>query len=315
MGTLLAFIIFPTALAVLIVATHYLLRSAGNLGVVLGISPFIVGAFIVALGTSLPEASVALFSAWHGLVGVPVAQTVGSNIANILLVLGISVLLVRNLSITRNLINVEIPLITAVTLLFVFVVFDGTVNAYEGVFLLLGLACYVVYVFYSEDNRSYPLSSEEKLQGLSFVPKWVGVFLAALIFIVFSSQYVIQSLETLAHSFSVPEEIIALTALALGTSLPEIVVSIQAALRNEIEVVVGNVIGSNIFNILLVIGLPALITTLTVDSTVLFIGVPALVGATILFVISGISNKIHLWEGLFYILLYMVLVGKIVGIL
>ncbi len=315
MDFIIPFLLFFASLGLLITATNYFLRSAGQLGLALDISPFVVGAVIVAFGTSLPEATIALFSVWNGVVDIPVAQVIGSNIANILLILGIVTLIVRRLVITKNLVDIELPLIVAVTLMFIFIVFDGVVHMYEGVFLLFGFICYLAYIFLSKDQRTYPLTSEERLKSLSFVPKHLGVFILAVVVVALAAHTTIISTQMIASLFSIPEGLVAITALALGTSLPELVVSVQAALRKEIELVIGNIIGSNTFNILFVIGLPALFSNLTLNATTLSVGLPALIGVTVLFIVSSLSNKIYIWEGIFYILLYLLIVIKLFGIL
>ena len=307
--------LFIVSIAVLIGATHYFLRSARQLGLALGLSPFVVGAVIVAFGTSLPEATISLFSTWNGLVDIPVAQTVGSNIANILLVLGLVALIIRRLVITKSLVDIELSLVAAVTALFVFVVFDGTVYFYEGVFLLIGFCCYLAYIFMASDNRMYPLSSKEQMEKIFFIPKDIGLFVVTAILIAFAAHGTVVATQSIASFFSISEGVVAITAIALGTSLPEVAVSVQAAIRKEVEIIVGNIIGSNTFNILFVVGLPALITDLTVDSTVLQLGLPVLIGATFLFIVSSLSNKIHIWEGLFYLLLYLLFLIKLFGIL
>ena len=313
MDFLIALSLFVCSIATLIAATHYFLRSAGRLGLVFGVSPFVVGAVIVAFGTSMPEATIALFSVWNGITDIPVAQTIGSNIANILFVLGGVALLVRRLTVTKNLMDIEVSLIVAVTLLFIFIVYDGTVHFYEGLFLIAGFFCYVIYVFSAPDNRTYPLSSTEQIKKIFFVPRDFAVFFAMSAVIALAAHGTIVSTQALAAAFSVPEGFVAITAIAIGTSLPELVISIQAAIRREFEIIVGNVIGSNTFNILFVIGVPALITDLTVDPTTLHLGVPVLVGATVLFLVSSLSNRIHVWEGLFYILLYLLFLAKLFG--
>ena len=315
MDFLIALSLFVLSIATLITATHYFLRSAGRLGLVFGVSPFVVGAVIVAFGTSLPEATIALFSVWNGITDIPVAQTVGSNIANILFVLGGVALIARRLTITKNLVDIEVSLIVAVTLLFLFIVHDGTVSFYEGLFLIAGFFCYVVYVFSAPDNRTYPLSSTEQIKKIFFVPKDVAAFFLMSAVIALAAHGTIIATESIASVFFIPEGFVAITAIAMGTSLPELVISVQAAIRREFEIIVGNVIGSNTFNILFVIGVPALITNLTVDATTLHLGVPALIGATVLFLVSSLSNRIHLWEGLFYLLLYLLFLAKLFGTL
>ena len=313
MAPIAPFIVFPAALAALIVCAHYFLESVRKIGISLNIRPFIMGAFIVAFGTSFPEAMISLVSVTKGVIDVPVAQVVGSNIANILLVLGVAALFARRFDIGKSLIDVELPLIAAVTFIFILISFDGAVQLYEGLILLVGFIVYAVYVFRSEDNRMYPTTPKEQIKGLFRIPKDIAIFLGTAAVIAAASHFVVSSTQTIASIFSVPESIVAITALALGTSLPEMVVSIQAALRNEIELVVGNVVGSNIFNILFVIGSSALVSHLTIGAETLLMGIPVLIGATILFIISGISNRIHMWEGAFYVLSYVVFIGIILS--
>ncbi|MCY4576812.1 MAG: calcium/sodium antiporter [Candidatus Kaiserbacteria bacterium] len=315
MDSVLAFILFPTALAVLIFSAHYFLDTVQKMGVSLGVRPFVMGSFIVAFGTSFPEVVISLLSVLQGIADVPVAQVVGSNIANILLVLGVAALLARKFVIGKNLVDVELPLIAAITALFVFVVFDGVVHTLEGVLLLIGFGIYAVYIFRSGDNRSYPTTMREQLRGLSQIPREIFIFIATALCIAVASHFVVTSTIAIASLLSVSEGVVAVTALALGTSLPELVVSVQAVLRNEIELVIGNVIGSNIFNILFVLGISALFSTLTVDVMLLSLGVPVLVGSTALLIVSGISNRMHVWEGLFYLLLYGAFVGSVIGLL
>lgn len=315
MEPLLSFFVFPLALSGLVVASHYFLQSTTRLGILFGLSPFVVGAFVVAAGTSLPELSTSLFSAYSGVLDVPVAQTIGSNIANILLVIGIAAVIARKMTITRNLIDVELPLIATVTAIFAFIIWDRSVTALEGLFLVGGFIVYLSYIFLSEDKREYALDADEKMREVYAVPKSIFLFLLASGAILLFSIYTVKALEGIALSLSVPEGVVAVTALALGTSLPEIAVSVRAVLSREIELVIGNIIGSNIFNILLVVGLPALVTQLSVDTQTLLVGLPVLIASTLLFVISGISSRLHHWEGMFFIILYILFLTKVVGIL
>lgn len=312
---LFTLLIFTLSLTGLLVSTQVFLYNAERLGIVLGVSPFVIGSFIVAFGTSVPELSISLFSVFNGIVDLPVAQTVGSNVVNILLVIGIAAILAKRISITKNLIDVELPLIASVTLIFIFIIFDGTVNLFEAIVLAVGFLVYMAYIFLSKENRSYPLGVEEKLQKTYAIPKHFSLFLVSSGAITFFSLHTVKSLEGAASMLSIPEGIIAVTILALGTSLPEIAVTVRAVLDKNVEIVIGNIIGSNILNILFVVGVPALFATLTVDSPTLKFGVPMLAVATLLFIISGISNRVHVWEGIFFILFYLLFIVKIVGVL
>lgn len=316
MDFLIALFVFPISFLGLIFAANYLLSSSKEMGLALGLSPFVVGSFIIAFGTSLPELAISVFSTINGLVDVPISQTIGSNIANVLFVLGISAIVsAKGLSVTKNLIDVELPLLVLITTIFIFSVLDGNIVASEGILLLIGFVFYLLYIFKEQDNRITITTPQEQLGKISHFPKNAFIFLFSALLIAVSSNFLVESTSAIALFFEVPTALIAFSAIALGTSLPELVVSIKAGLRNEVELIIGNMIGSNIFNILFVLGVPSLITTLTLASDTIFINISLLVATTVIFVISGISNKIHKWEGMFYVLLYFLLIGKILGIL
>ena len=310
------FFIFSSSLAIVIFSANYFLLYGKRLGIALGVSPFVVGAFIVAFGTSVPEAVIAFISSWNGLLDVAISQTVGSNIANTLLVLGIAAILAKRLVITKNLIDQELPLLASVTAIFLFTILDGTITRIEGIILLIGFVFYTFYIFLSDDKRSYPMTPANIIKGIREVPTSLFMFVLSAIVIAVFSSFTISSLGNIAVTFSVPEGIIAFTILALGTSLPEVVVSIHAVLKKDVELVIGNVIGSNIFNILFVVGIPAaVIAPLTIPTSILAFSIVALLAVTLLFVISGISNRLSRWEGMFFILFYILLIVKIIDIL
>ena len=310
-----AFIIFPIVLGILVYSAHRLLDSANAFGGAINVSPFIVGSFLVAFGTSLPEAAVALFSVFKGLDDVAVSLVVGSNIANIFLVTGIGAIIVRKITVTKNLIDIEIPLLLSTTALFILFAYDGSITFSESFLLLIAFIVYIFYIFKSEDNRSTVTTSRETLRGIWEIPKHISTILIYSVLIAVASHFVLSSTVSIASTFGVGEAIISITAIALGTSLPEIVVSISALIRKETEIVIGNVVGSNVFNVLFAIGIPGLFGTLILDPKTLLIGLPFLIVATLAFVISSISNKIHIWEGSIYLILYAGFIAKIIGVL
>jgi len=132
-----------------------------------------------------------------------------------------------------------------------------------------------------------------------------------LLFLIFGAKYLIDALVNLSAMLSIATGVIAVTAVAIGTSLPELLVSVKAAINKKSEIALGNIFGSNVFNALVVIGLPGLFRVLPVDNQIFIIGVPTMALATLLFVISGISRRIHMWEGAFYLLLYVLFIAKL----
>jgi cation:H+ antiporter len=299
-------LVFILSLAVLIKSADWLLDSSEKIGLRIGMSPFIIGVTIVAFGTSLPELISSFVAVFAGIPDFPVANAVGSNIANILLVIGIATLFAKKLQVTKDLIDLDLPLLAISTSIFLVVVWDGSINFFESLFLL---ATYIIYLGFSliyKDDESGEKVKRPKITNTDLLKLVVGTLGLAL-----GARFLISSVEQLALIFDVAAGVIAITAVALGTSLPEILVSVKAAMKRQSEVALGNIFGSNIFNILVVVGLPGIFGELLVDSQTLLIGLPVLVIATILFVISGISRRVHVQEGALYLLLYVVFISKL----
>jgi len=303
--------VFVVSLVALVKGADWVLDGAKKIGLALGMSPFVIGVLILGFGTSAPELVSSIAGVLSGAPEIPVANAVGSNIANILLVVGFSAVIARGTyAATRNLIDLEIPLLILSTFFFFGVAYDGTVTFVEGVFLLVGFVIYLLYnLFHNGEKTSVAVSPEEKkVRLLDIVLLVIGFALLIL-----GARYLVESVLALSSAVGISVGIITLLAVALGTSLPELIVSAKAALSGNAEVSLGNIFGSNVFNILLVVGVPALIKPLPIDAATLGIAIPAMIGATILFAISGLSQKIHVWEGAFYLLLYALFVVKIFG--
>lgn len=321
--------VFIVSLLVMLKGGDWFLNSSEKVGLVLGLSPFIIGVTIVATGTSLPELFSSLFAVSKGATEIVIANVIGSNIANILLVVGASTLIGRRLHIDKDLINLDLPLLATTTGLFIAVVWDRVVTFPEALILLVGHIIYFLYtIFYKEDSKlkteTLPLKEEleeihalEKLKKekkLKLKVKDVILMILGAAGLIVGAQYLIESVIKLSAIWNIAPGVIAISAIALGTSLPELLVSALAARKGNAEVALGNIFGSNIFNMLVVVGIPALITDLQLDEKTFTIGLPFLIISTVLFIFSGISRKLHLWEGGFYLLIYILFIGKLFGI-
>ena len=325
--------IFLASLIVLVKGADWLLDGAEKIGVAVGFSPFVIGILLVGVGTSFPELISSIAAVFKGAPEIVVANAIGSNIANILLVIGFAAIVARKLVVTKSLIDLDLPLVALSTALLLGVVIDGTVQFYEAIFLLLG---YVVYFFYTIRARDSEDPASEKdvvdvippprhgnvpqkpetarmLRTPESLLKNIGVLIIGVVALVAGAKYLIDAVIALAEIFEIATSVIALVAVAFGTSLPEIVVSLKAARQGKSELVLGNILGSNVFNVLVVVGIPALFTRLPVEAETLQLGLPVLIIATLLFVISGISRRIHKWEGMMYLLLYALFIAKIFG--
>ena len=302
--------VFIISLIALIKGADWVLDSSKKIGIALGFSPFVVGVLIIGFGTSAPELVSSIAGVLSNAKEIPVANAVGSNIANILLVVGASAIVARGAyAASRSLIDLEIPLLVLATFFFFGVVFDGAVSQIEAVFLLVGFVIYLLYTLIHSNGKGEKKAKREKISFTDIVLLVVGFIL-----LIAGARYLIQSVLELSGFLNISVGVITLLAVALGTSLPELFVSAKAALSGNAEVSIGNIFGSNIFNLLLVVGIPGLITPLVVDTATLTVALPVMLAVTIFFAISGLSQKIHVWEGAFYLLIYVFFVGKLFGL-
>ncbi|MFH1509165.1 MAG: calcium/sodium antiporter [bacterium] len=311
-------VVFIFSLAVLILAADRFTKTAENIGVAMRIPAFIVGVTIVSIGTSLPELMTGLIAtlkstAADDVTSIVVANAMGSNIANILLISGICAVFAGVLAIKRKLINLDLPLVLMATALLAFIAWDGTINWQEGLILLVAYGVYVSYSLsrHSREEAEVADLPKKVRAEKKFKPAWIVVLLVTSFFIYIGAKYTIDSLIEIADIVGIASSAIALSAVAFGTSLPELVVSVLAVRRKEFNIAIGNIIGSNVFNATLVVGLPALIKDLTMTEIDLAIGIPFFIVSAILFTISGITKKMYSYEGAFYLLLYIVFIAKL----
>jgi len=326
-------LIFILSLAILVKSADWFVESAEKIGLALKISPFIIGVTIVAIGTSFPELASSVAATLKGATEIVAANTVGSNVANILLIVGLSAVAARALIVRRSLIDLDAPLLGAATFLFIFVMWDKEIVFGEGILLILGFLIYLLYAIFHRREKE-----EETPEAVEVLPSRVErreieakiepkpekpeklnfrVFLFLILGmagLAVGANYTIEAMLKISDILKIATSLVAITALAIGTSLPELVVSIRAASKKKYEIALGNIFGSNVFNILLVAGIPALIRPLVVDELTFGIGLPFLVIATLLFIISGISRRIHIWEGAMYLLLYILFIVKLCGL-
>lgn len=302
---------FLISLAVLIKAADSFTNSASKVGRFFGLSPFIVGVTIVSIGTSLPELASSISAVLKGATEIVAGNVVGSNIANILLVVGLAAVLSRKgrLQVTRNLINLDLPLLAggSIILMLMFL-WDGKVTFWEGIIALAG---YLVYLHYTLKHKERKEKKEGKAKKEKLNLKIILGLVFGAIFIYYGANYAIESVVKISEILNIGTAVIALTAVAIGTSLPEIFVSISAARKGNDALALGNIFGSNLFNGFVVLGIPALIKTLDVTPIILSVGIPFFIAATLLYVISGITRKIYKWEGAMYLLIYILFIAKL----
>ncbi|WP_322793872.1 calcium/sodium antiporter [Bellilinea sp.] len=262
----MAVLMLLAGLVLLIVGGEGLVRGASRLAAALGISPLIIGLTVVAFGTSSPEFAVSLVASLSGQANLTVGNIIGSNIFNVLFILGLSAM-ITPLIISQQLVRLDVPLMVVVSLLTLLLSLDGRFSRLEGLFFFLGLLGYVFLLIRISQRESTEVK-EEYEHEFGGRPQgngrhiFINLLLVAggLAMLVFGSRWLVQGSVEIARALGVSELVIGLTIIAAGTSMPEVITSVIASLRGERDIAVGNVVGSNLFNLLGVLGLTALVT-------------------------------------------------------
>lgn len=309
MGLIFWILILIASLIVLVKSADHFTVSAEKLGLWLGMSPFIVGITIVAVGTSLPELISSLISVFSGASEIVMGNVVGSNVANILLIIGVSVIFARKIVLKESFIRIDLMFFFATAFILGFMIIDGEVNLFESILLIFSLALYILYIIESNRKNKLKVSSlGKKKQKLGF-GTIAGLVFGAL-FIYLGAKYTIGSVIAISEMMNIGKELIAVTVVAFGTSLPELVVSIGAAKKGKGDLAIGNVLGSNIFNILLVVGMSGLFGTLIVSPVIYTVALAFMLVATFIYFIIVRDKEITRWEGWLLLILYALFIGK-----
>ncbi|HII05971.1 MAG TPA: calcium/sodium antiporter [Methanotrichaceae archaeon] len=313
-------LVFLVSLAVLAKASDYFTDSAERIGIAFGISPFIIGVTIVALGTSTPELVSSILAVTKGSSEIVVGNVMGSNVTNIFLVLGLSAIVGKKLVTSYELANVDLPLFVGSAILLSLMVWDRVYSLADA---LLCLACFLVYLLYAISvertaDEAKARSSEDKgegrLRNKRLDPLVYLKLVLSVLFLYIGANYTIVSVVKLSEIVNIGTDIIAASAVALGTSLPELVVSVKAAAMNKPELAIGNVLGSNIFNALGIMGTSALFGTLVIPETITSFIMPMMLAATLLYFVIIWEKEITLWEGCMLVIFYIFFLGKLFGL-
>ncbi len=316
-----AWLILP-GLALLVAGGEWLVRGASRLAAALGVPPIVIGLSVVAFGTSAPELAVSILSAFKGQADIAVGNVVGSNIVNILLILGLSAV-VAPLTVHLRLIKFEVPMMIAVSLLFLGLGHDGLLSRMDGLALVAIFGGYLYWMARTAREEPELEVELEEYEQLAIVEKpSVKAFLmiallvlAGLVGLIVGSEWLIRGAVSLARELGVSELVIGLTIVAAGTSLPELATSVIASLRGERDISVGNVVGSNIFNILSVLGISTVVSPhgLRVAPAVLnFDGWVMLAVAVACFPVFFNGFEIKRWEGALFVGYYLAYVAYLV---
>lgn len=299
MTTLLALLALAVGIAFLIGGAEALVRAAASLARRLGVSEFVVGVTVVAFGTSAPELFASVGAVLQGEPELAVGNVVGSNIANILLILGAGGALAPML-LSRRVRRVEIPLMAAITAVTVALMLDHAVGRVEGALLFLGLIAYVVFAV-----RSGAVDPTDELPPKGSVPKDLLLAALGIVALGVGTRAVVYGAVTVATGLGIDEGVVGLTVVAFGTSLPELAATVRAAFAKKSDIAVGNIIGSNVFNLLSVLAICAIVKPLPIDPGMMtHVVVMAAVTAALL--AWGLARPvIGRWTGLVFIGAYL----------
>ena len=256
-------VLLVAGLLFLIIGAEALVRGASKLAAAFGISPLVIGLTVVAFGTSSPELAVGIKSALSGNADIALGNVVGSNIFNILVIIGLSAV-ITPLVVAQRLVRWDVPLVIGLSFLVFFLGLSGSIGRVEGLLLFVGLIVYITFTIRQSRKESAAVQEEyakeyhpERFKNLGQWAVNIGLLIGGLVMLVLGSNWLVNSASSLARAFGVSELVIGLTIVAIGTSAPELATSLMAAKRGERDIAVGNAIGSNLFNILGVLGITA----------------------------------------------------------
>mgnify|MGYP002777070863 CR=1 FL=1 len=303
-------------LILLVAGAELLVRGASKLAAALGISPLIIGLTIVAYGTSSPEMAVSVQSSLGGQTDIALGNVVGSNIFNVLFILGVSAI-AAPLIVAQQLIRLDVPIMIGVSGLLYLFCLDGRINQSDGVILFIGAVSYTIFLILQGRQEQNPDIQDEyaKFGEQNGSPSWqkwllnIGLIVAGLVILVLGSRWLVESSIAIARAVGLSELVIGLTIVAAGTSLPELATSVIASLKGERDIAVGNVVGSNIFNILAVLGLSAAVSPagINVSTAAMRFDIPVMIAVAVACLpIFFTGNLITRWEGFVFTIYYCV---------
>lgn len=306
-------LIFVAALSVLLISAKFFTDSAEKIGHWLKLPPFVVGIFIVGIGTSLPELVSGIISVSQGASEILPGNVMGSNISNILLVTGLAVAINRKpIQLPSTYIYVDLHFLVGSFVVFYMIAYDGLITFTEA---STGILIFLVHSFYLIRGGTQEVSettiATPRLRDKFPVVAFVLIVVTAT-GIYFGAEYTVSSLSEIALSFSVPKSIVALTALSLGTTLPELTVNITAIRQNKAEMAIGNVLGSCIFNTLMIPAVGSMFGQITVSPDLIGFSLPVMAVCGLLFYLLTHDRKISAWEGALFTLIYVVFLVKII---
>lgn len=301
----LQILLLAVGFTMLIKGADWFVEGSAGIARRLGIPQLVIGLTIVAMGTSAPEAAVSISAALHDTADIAIGNVIGSNILNILIILGVTAL-IRTLRIQKSTLWIEIPFMVGVTVVLILLGLDGTVSLPDGIALWVLFLAYLFYLFMlarkgknqsgneNAGEKKAEADSEEKKKRAKWYLELLFIVIGCIL-IVWGSNVTVDAATAIAEACNISPRFIGLTVVALGTSLPELVTSVIAAMKGNADIAIGNIVGSNVFNILFVIGTSALITPVIYPESFLIDGIVAVLAGLLLF--AAVIKSLQLKKG------------------
>ncbi|MFN8346696.1 MAG: sodium:calcium antiporter [Spirosomataceae bacterium] len=304
--------VFAGSLTLLLIAAQFFTTAAEGLGRLLRFPPFVTGVFIVGIGTSLPELVTALVSVNSGHTEIVAGNLIGSNISNLFLIVGFTALMNRRtINLGKRYLMIDLHYLLGAALVFFLFFHDGMFTWKEGAFLLALFLIYSMYLMKAGDEEEAD-EEEKPLPGWGKVLAVIGL---SGVGIYFGADYTVLSITKIAEILAIPSSIIALTILSVGTTLPELAVNYFSIKQGQAALAIGNVMGSCIFNLLVIPSVASWFGVLTASGLVLSLALPMLLAASVFFYLLAQDKRISAWEGALFLVLYFVVMAKTSGLI
>ena len=285
------FVIFVIAMGVLIWGADLLINQSERIALKFKIPEFIIGATLIALGTSLPEMAASIAASMNGKADIAIANVIGSNVLNITLVLATVFIISKKINPARDFFAKDSTWALVPVLVFILMILDGMISRFDAALLLLLMGAYLLFLL--QDAKNIPEEDLEDLdEGTFSWAKVIPFLFAGFILVIVGAHFTVESASEIARDFGISEWIIGIIMISLGTSLPELVVSISAAMRGKVDMAIGNIIGSNMANTTVVLGAAAMVNPMAINASAYIFDIATMIVATLLLVFIT-ANKLY----------------------
>ena len=290
----------------LIKSADFFTDNAEVMGRVFGMSDFVIGVLIVAFGTSLPEFATSIMAKMGGESAVVTSNIFGTVVVNILVGFGFAFFFVKKIVVEKDIYYGDLPIFVGAVVLIIFTSWDGRISVVESVLYLI---TFLVYMFFL--SHTHQIEKEFDISRPKFHWKYLAIIVASLVAIFLASKYIVEAMIYIGEAINIPASVIAASALALGTSLPEIAVAVSMAKKGKFNMLIGDIMGSNIFDILFIIGATGIFGGLLVSMETIYVIIPFLIATTFMFWVICHDRKIIRTEGFLMLVVYVLFVAKL----